>query len=100
MWAAQMMKLIVSFPVLVLLVIVNAVSLLLFGVDKFRSMRRGWRIPESRLMLAAFFGPLGAYGGMLLFRHKTHKTRFLMLPFFLLIHLIVYFLLKQNGIVP
>jgi len=94
------MKLIVSFPVLVLLVIVNAVSLLLFGVDKFRSMRRGWRIPESRLLLAAFFGPFGAYGGMLLFRHKTLKTRFLMVPVFLLIQssLIVYFLLKQNGI--
>jgi uncharacterized membrane protein YsdA (DUF1294 family) len=96
------MKLIESSPILVLLVIVNAVSLLLFGVDKLRSMRRGWRIPESRLLLAAFFGPFGAYGGMLLFRHKTRKIRFLLIPVFLLIQssLIVYFLLKQNGIVP
>jgi uncharacterized membrane protein YsdA (DUF1294 family) len=69
------MKLIVSFPVLVLLVIVNAVSLLLFGVDKFRSMRRGWRIPESRLLLAAFFGPFGAYGGMLLFQAQDSQDK-------------------------
>lgn len=102
MWAAQLMKITESYPILVLLVIVNAVSLLFFGVDKLRSIGGGWRIPESRLLLAAFFGPFGAYGGMLLFRHKTRKTRFLLVPLFLLIQssLIVYFLLKQNGIVP
>jgi uncharacterized membrane protein YsdA (DUF1294 family) len=96
------MKLIESSPILVLLVIVNVVSLLFFGVDKLRSMRRGWRISESRLLLAAFFGPFGAYGSMLLFRHKTRKTRFFLVPFFLLIQscLIVYFLLMRNSTVP
>jgi uncharacterized membrane protein YsdA (DUF1294 family) len=96
------MKIIESNPILVLLLILNAISLLSFGVDKLRSIRGGWRIPESRLLLAALLGPFGAYAGMLLFRHKTRKTRFLLVPVFLLIQssLIVYFLLMRNGIVP
>ena len=102
MWEVQLMKTIESSPILVLIVIVNAISLLFFGVDKFRSMRRGWRIPESRLLLAAFFGPFGGYAGMLLFRHKTRKTRFLLVPVFLLIQssLIVYSLLIRNDAAP
>lgn len=79
-------------PLLVFLVVVNAVSLIFFGVDKFRSRRGEWRIPESRLMFVAFFGPFGAYAAMLLFRHKTRKTKFLLVPLFLFIQLflIVY----------
>jgi len=80
-------------PLFVVLVIVNSVSLMFFGVDKLKSKRRGWRIPESRLLLVAFFGPFGAYAGMLLFRHKTRKGKFLLVPIFLIIHvyLIVHF---------
>jgi len=66
---------------------------MMFGVDKWQSKRRGWRIPETRLLLVAFFGPFGAYAGMLLFRHKTRKIKFLLVPVFLFIQviLIVYF---------
>jgi uncharacterized membrane protein YsdA (DUF1294 family) len=65
----------------------------MFGVDKLRSKRGGWRVPESRLLLIALFGPFGAYAGMLLFRHKTRKIKFLLVPMFLLaqLSLIVYF---------
>ncbi|MGD9131553.1 MAG: DUF1294 domain-containing protein [Candidatus Bathyarchaeota archaeon] len=78
---------------LVFLVIVNIFSLILFGVDKLKSKSGGWRIPESRLLLVALFAPFGAYAGMLLFRHKTHKVKFLLVPLFLFIHvyLIVHF---------
>jgi uncharacterized membrane protein YsdA (DUF1294 family) len=78
---------------LVFLAVVNTFSLILFGVDKLKSKRGGWRIPESRLLLTAFFGPFGAYAGMLLFRHKTRKVKFLLVPVFLFIHvyLIVHF---------
>jgi uncharacterized membrane protein YsdA (DUF1294 family) len=78
---------------LVFLVIVNIISLMFFGVDKLKSKRGGWRIPEARLLLVAFFGPFGAYAGMLLFKHKTRRVKFLLVPIFLFIHLclIVYF---------
>jgi uncharacterized membrane protein YsdA (DUF1294 family) len=73
----------------ILLIVVNGVALIIFGVDKLQSKKRGWRIPESRLLLIAFFGPFGAYAGMLLFKHKTRRIKFLLVPIFLLIHMIL-----------
>jgi len=61
----------------ILLPIANIISLVAFGIDKFSSKRRSYRIPESRLLLIAFFGPFGALTGMLLFRHKTRKIKVL-----------------------
>ncbi len=77
----------------IFLVIVNFVALAIFGIDKLNSKKGVWRIPESRLLLVAFFGPFGAYAGMLLFRHKTRKIKFLLVPIFLFIQVfvIVYF---------
>jgi uncharacterized membrane protein YsdA (DUF1294 family) len=81
------------FLLQIFLVIVNFISLAVFGIDKLNSKKGGWRVPESRLLLIAFFGPFGAYAGMLIFRHKTRKIKFLMVPIFLFIQgfLIVYF---------
>jgi uncharacterized membrane protein YsdA (DUF1294 family) len=78
---------------LIFFVVVNSLSLAIFGIDKLKSKRGGWRVPESRLLLVAFFGPFGAYAGMLLFRHKTRKMKFLLVPIFLIIQLllVVYF---------
>jgi len=59
----------------------------LFGVDKLKSMSGGWRISEARLLLVALFGPFGAYAAMLLFRHKTRKIKFLLVPLFMFIQL-------------
>lgn len=81
------------FLLWIFLVIVNFVALAIFGIDKLNSKKEAWRIPESRLLLVAFFGPFGAYAGMLLFRHKTRKIKFLLVPLFLFIQvfLILYF---------
>jgi uncharacterized membrane protein YsdA (DUF1294 family) len=84
-------------PILLLqivMVTVNLVALTIFGIDKLQSKRGIWRVPETRLLLVAFFGPFGALAGMLLFRHKTRKVKFLLVPVFLIFHvfLIVYFL--------
>jgi uncharacterized membrane protein YsdA (DUF1294 family) len=73
----------------ILLIIVNCFAFIIFGVDKLQSKKRGWRIPESRLLLIAFFGPFGAYAGMLLFRHKNRKIKFLLVPIFLFIQIIL-----------
>jgi uncharacterized membrane protein YsdA (DUF1294 family) len=77
----------------ILIAIINSFALMVFGIDKLKSKKGGWRVPESRLLLIAFFGPFGAYAGMLLFRHKTRKIKFLLVPIFLLIQaiLIAYF---------
>lgn len=78
---------------LILLIFVNFVSLTIFGIDKLNSKKGIWRVSESNLLLIAFLGPFGAFAGMLLFRHKTRKIKFLLIPLFVLIQgfLIVYF---------
>jgi uncharacterized membrane protein YsdA (DUF1294 family) len=85
-----------SIPVIALLAI-NVVSLVFFGADKLKSKTRSWRIPESQLLLVALFGPFGAYTGMLLFRHKIRKTKFLLVPLFLVIQL---YLIIRYQIIP
>ncbi len=89
------MSLVQGLPFLIILPAVNVASLIIFGFDKFKSLKGEWRIPESRLLLVAFFGPFGAFAGMLLFRHKTRKVKFLLIPIFLLVHIffISYFIL-------
>ena len=74
-------------PLVILLAAVNVGSLVFFGFDKLKSKSRGWRIPESRLLLVALVGPFGAYAGMLLFRHKTRKIKFLLVPLFMFIQI-------------
>ena len=89
----RVISLIQYFAVVATLFVANCVGFLVFGIDKLKSKKRGWRISESRLLLLAFFGPFGAYVGMVLFRHKTRKIKFLIVPLFLLIQvaLIAYF---------
>ena len=91
------MSMIPIFFVLISLVIVNTFTLSVFGIDKLRSKRGNWRISESKLLLAAFFGPFGAWAGMLLFKHKTRKLKFLIVPIFLFIQvfLLAYFYLTK-----
>ena len=56
---------------------INLIAFLLMGVDKYRAIRKKWRIPERTLLGAcALFGALGGYLGMQVFRHKTRHFRF------------------------
>ena len=62
---------------LVVFLLLNLVSFLLFGLDKWKAMHGRWRIPESTLLLpAALGGSTGAFLGMKMFHHKTRKAKF------------------------
>ena len=71
---------------------VNLVALCLYGIDKRRAMKAGWRIPEATLLGIAFIGgSLGAWVAMELFRHKTKHWKFkILVPLF--------FLMQVTGI--
>lgn len=59
------------------LVIINAAAFGLMLADKRKAVNHRWRIPESKLLLAAALGgSLGEWIGMYLFRHKTHHPKF------------------------
>lgn len=80
----------------ILMLTVNIISLVAFGVDKLNSKKRGARIPELNLLTLAFFGPFGALVGMLFFRHKTRKTKFLLVPIFAILQ--AFLLIKYCAI--
>ncbi len=74
--------------VLLLLVAVNLLAFVLYGLDKDKAKRGAWRIPEATLLLVAFLGgSLGALLGMEVFRHKTKHAKFkILVPLFLVLH--------------
>ncbi len=79
---------------LALYAVLNIVAFFFFANDKRKAKSNAWRTPENLLLLAAAIGPFGAYGAMLLFRHKTRKLKFYLVPVFLILHsaAIVYLL--------
>ena len=60
------------------LIVVNLLTWIIYGIDKWKAKRRAWRIPErTLLLLVAAGGCTGALAGMLMFRHKTRKLKFM-----------------------
>ena len=61
----------------VYLVMMNAITFLLYGLDKWKARKGKERIPERTLLgLAVIGGSVGAFAGMQFFRHKTKKIKF------------------------
>lgn len=59
------------------LVIVNIVSFILYGIDKYKAKRGRWRISEAMLLTMAIVGgSIGAWAGMKAWRHKTMHRKF------------------------
>lgn len=59
------------------LLIINILAFVFYGIDKSRSIRAKWRIPETTLISFALFGGgVGCLLGMKFFRHKTLKPLF------------------------
>jgi uncharacterized membrane protein YsdA (DUF1294 family) len=78
-------------------IILNIISLALFGYDKYQAVREEYRISERHLLVVAFFGPFGAYAGMRIFRHKIRKPLFsILVPVFILIHAGIYALIVSG----
>lgn len=73
--ADQFTYTIMSYAVFILLL--NIVSFFLMGFDKLRAKKQGQRIPELTFMLlAACGGAVGILLAMILFKHKTSKSKF------------------------
>ena len=62
---------------IIYLVLINAVSFILMLVDKYKAVKKLWRIPEAILFVSAIAGgSIGALCGMRLARHKTKHLSF------------------------
>ncbi|EOO20065.1 DUF1294 domain-containing protein [Bacillus mycoides] len=58
-------------------IIINVIAFSMMGLDKRKAKKKQWRTPESTLFLSAVAGgAVGAWIGMYMFHHKTHKSKF------------------------
>ena len=61
-----------------ILLLINAISFVLFWIDKRQAVRHRRRVSEFTLLSAAFLGgTIGTLLGMLMFRHKISKRSFI-----------------------
>lgn len=76
------------------LLTINLITFIIYGIDKYKSIKHKYRISENTLIILAILGgPLGSFFGMILFHHKTKKKKFIItIPIILLIW--VYILIK------
>ena len=59
------------------LLIVNAATFIIYGIDKWKARHDRWRVPESVLIfLAIIGGSPAAILAMRTFHHKTNKNKF------------------------
>ena len=59
------------------LLIINVVTFIVYGIDKYKAKHAKWRIPEATLLLlAAIGGSIGAWCGMKVWHHKTMHKKF------------------------
>jgi len=59
------------------IVLINLLSFLLFGIDKYLAIKKKRRISEKKLILMMYIGGIiGSLLGMLFFHHKTKKIKF------------------------
>lgn len=64
-------------PLVMWLLLVNVLTLLVYGGDKLAAAKAWRRVPEVTLLAFGFVGGWpGAMLGQQLFRHKTHKQPF------------------------
>ena len=71
----------------------NLIVFLIYGLDKLKAIKKYRRISELTLVFCALLiGGLGAVTGMIVFNHKTKKTKFrFFAPLSLFIWLYVFF---------
>lgn len=64
-----------AWPFATWLLLVNALTLAIYGVDKMAARRAWRRVPEATLLAFGVLGGwAGAIAGQQLFRHKTQKA--------------------------
>jgi len=79
------------------LIVINVVTFLVYGVDKWKAKQGSWRISEATLLiLAVIGGSIGALLGMKIWHHKTMYKKFKYgLPLILLAQIALIYLILE-----
>ena len=80
------------------LLAINAVTFIVYGIDKYKAKKAKWRISETTLLLLAVLGgSIGAWMGMKVWHHKTMNKKFKYgIPAILLIQIALMAYLHMN----
>ena len=80
------------------LLAINAVTFIVYGIDKYKAKKAKWRISEATLLLLAVLGgSVGAWVGMKVWHHTTmHKKFKYGIPAILLIQIALMAYLHMN----
>ena len=84
-----MIKIPGSVIILAVYAILNGMVMFLYACDKTVARKNTWRTPENQLLFFALIGPFGAYAAMQVFRHKTRKLKFYLVPVFAILHIAI-----------
>lgn len=78
----------------IIIVIINIVTFIIYGIDKYKAKKGKWRIPENSLIgLAIIGGSIGAYLGMRVWHHKTMHLKFKYgIPLIIVIQLVIAYI--------
>lgn len=61
----------------IILVLINVITFLTYGIDKWKAQHGKWRISEATLLILAILGgSIGAFAGMRIWHHKTQHLKF------------------------
>jgi len=70
-------NMILIIELLILIMVLQILPFLIYGIDKLFAKLGFFRIPENALLATTFiFGILGSIAAMMIFKHKTKKTSF------------------------
>lgn len=69
------------------LIIINIIGFSICFIDKYKSKKHKYRVPEIVLLLISFIGGcFGFFIGMIIFHHKTKKIKFyICIPLFIIL---------------
>lgn len=85
---------------LLYILIVNSITFVTAGYDKYLATKNKHRISENTLFLmAALGGSAGLLLGMLIFRHKTSKTSFIIKFGLIFLVQMVFVYLKLTNVI-
>ena len=78
---------------------INAITFIIYGIDKLKAKKGKWRILESTLLLLAIIGgSIGAWFGIKVWHHKTlHKKFKYGIPLIVITHIaITVYIFREN----
>jgi uncharacterized membrane protein YsdA (DUF1294 family) len=72
-------------------ILINGLVFFFYAHDKIKATKNTWRTPENQLLILALIGPFGACAAMQVFRHKTRKLKFYLVPVYAMLHIAIIF---------